>query len=292
MSQSQSSSLSSALARQLNLFKSTKDAKGVQTQAGSPDDSNFQDILGKAQNNLSGSLFSSSTTASIGASTIDPPIGDDSGAGLGSDDSSTGDFSSTSTDGLSGMNSHLNGISSILKKQIMSLSIKQMQKTQQNTHLPPELEDDLKLVGSRTPLTQEDVDIKASAFFYYGMSLISDLKGMKNEKKDEAKMGAIENKVVIVAYSLSVFTADYHSEHSCKCLTDMAKAVEDQSSELAEFLNKIIASLKEGKPFEFVKNDPDSVVNFDHIPEDVLATLVQPEEAPATAIPTTPTATS
>lgn len=290
MSQSQSSSLSSALARQLNIFKSTKDAKGVQTQAGSPDDSSFQDILGQAQNNLNGSLFSSSTTASIGASTIDPPIGDDSGAGLGSDDSSTGDFSSTSTDGLSGMNSHMNGISSILKKQIMSLSIKQMQKTQQNTHLPPELEDDLKLVGARTPLTQEDVDMKASAFFYYGMSLISDLKGMKNEKKDDAKMGAIENKVVIVAYSLSVFTADYHSEQGSKCLADMTKAVEDQTSELAEFLNKIMASLKEGKPFEFVKNDPDSVVNFDHIPEDVLATLVPPEEVPAT--PTAPTATS
>lgn len=287
MSQSQSSSLSSALARQLSLFKSTKDAKGVQPQAGSVDDSSFQDILGQAQNNLSGSLFSSSTTASIGASSIDPPIGDDSGSSdiSSTDDSNTGDASSTSTDGLSGMNSHLNGISSILKKQIMSLSIKQMQKTQQNTHLPPELEDDLKLVGARTPLTKEDVDIKASAFFYYGMSLISDLKGMKNEKKDDAKMGAIENKVVIVAYSLSVFTADYHSEQGSKCLADMAKAVEDQSSELAEFLNKIMASLKEGKPFEFVKNDPDSVVNFDHIPEDVLATLVPPEEVPQEEVP-------
>ncbi|MSR88058.1 MAG: hypothetical protein EXS67_00170 [Candidatus Margulisbacteria bacterium] len=285
MSQSASSSLSSALARQLNLFKSSKDGQGVKTQAGSPDDSNFQDILGQAQNNLSGNLFSSSTTASIGASTIAPPIGDVSGSSdiSGSDDSSTGDVSSTSSDGLSGMNNHLNGISSILKKQIVSLSIKQMQKTQQNTHLPPELEDDLKLVGARTPLTKEDVDIKASAFFYYGMSLISDLKGIKNEKdpkKDEAKVGAIENKVVIVAYSLSVFTADYHSEHSCKCLADMTQAIDDQTSELADFLNKIMASIKEGKPFEFVKNDPSSVVNFDHIPKDVLATLVPPEEEP------------
>ena len=260
MNTSQTSQLTSVLALQLSQSKSTK--TGTFTTGRNTDQ--FQTLLNEAQNNLSGkALFSSSSSSSIQATTEDV-ITDDSNPSSPVVDSSDDSASA-------GMGNYMMGISKVLKGQINKLTVEQVQKKQEQSKLPSELQDSFRLISSRTPLTEKDVMQKADSMYYYARSILADVKGCKDSEKIEAS----DKKVVVVAFSLSILVAEYHSDDAAKHLAELGKFSATQSGELHKMMHKILKSLVDGKSYEFVKEDPQGTARFDQIPKNVLEKLAQ-----------------
>jgi len=129
--------------------------------------------------------------------------------------------------------------------------------------LPEELETSLdeamESLGKGKPLAPEDAKKRSLLFFNYTSVQIS----VSARSTDPAEKEKAEELANASMTSISFFATEYDSDESVKQLTDIWKDVhEKQSGKMLNFVERLLASIYQGTPFQSDPNDAETAINF------------------------------
>jgi hypothetical protein len=136
-------------------------------------------------------------------------------------------------------------------------------KAKGDSFLPSELETSLdeamESIGRGNPLSSEDIKKRSRMFFSFTSIQISKCSGdCPVEEKEDA-----EDKAKASITSIAFFATEYENDESVQQLTAIWQDTSAQNLEgIQDFVEKILASFFQGKPFETEEGNPDSVIKF------------------------------